>query len=97
MRCSGVMAVYKEKRQSICVWEENWTSYCKMKEHHMREYGHPELSFTEFVNACTVACSGQLTLSNLLEIRKKHYARKIRERLEHEFGEKFPREKKDVE
>jgi len=73
------MAVSKDKRQTICIWDGTWQKYCKLKRKHLLEYGKPEISFTEFANACIQ--TSNITVSQLLDARKQHMRSKYEEKL----------------
>jgi len=74
-----------DRRQTITVWNQCWSKYSKLKQHHLREYGRPELSFTEFANASII--SSNLTLSHLLEIRRQLLKVKLQKKID-ELSEK---------
>lgn len=63
------MAVTSLKRQTIVVNPENWEKYCVLKAEHLRSFGKPEITFSEFVNANMIFTN--LTLKTLLDLRQK--------------------------
>ena len=78
MRHGDKMACEPDKRTTITVTHENWKTYCKLKGKHLLEMGKPEISFTEFANAC-IELSG-ITVPRLLELRREHFRAEIEKR-----------------
>ena len=80
------MAILTQKRQTLLVWNESWQKYAEMKRKHLLEHGSPEITFTEFANACMF--TSRLTLSELLEVRRQHTIAKLEKKLKDEDSNK---------
>jgi len=76
------MAISTAKRNTICVWDEAWQKYASLKRKYLLQYGRPEISFTEFANACILM--SEITVSQLLEVKRKHSLLMLKKRLTEE-------------
>jgi len=67
------MAVTSYKRLTINVRPKNWDKYCELKTEHLRNYGTPELSFSEYADlSMTIANPTLKDLENYRRERKKN-------------------------
>lgn len=57
------------RRQTITISEKNWLKYCTLKGKHLLNMGKPELTFTEYANACIEVSN--LEFKDLLELRRR--------------------------